>query len=450
MNKELTKKCNSIIKNKVKNQMIDYNDFISELDKNKHFRSDGQHDTAAQYLISNDIIFTENNKIMSINFSKDELDYIKEVLNLSTNKNVADETMLKLRFNNVRYQIVQKYLTDLGYKIFNLDEIDFDEEDQYEENRENGDEFDYIENEYQLEKYPEIVNADNVKTYIKDISQYRLLTAEEEFDLAVKYKETGDNYYKEILINHNLRLPISIAKKYVNKSELQMLDLIQYGNLGLMIAIDKFDPYLGNKLSTYATWWIKQSILRGIGNDSRTIRMPIHASEQAIKNKKARIELNKILGRKCTEKELVNYINDNNLLVSSIPKMTLETLRLFNQTFENNTVSLHTPVNPDGDSKEESILMDFIESDELTPEEEAENILKNETVYDVLKTVLQNEKEFDIIVQRFGLYGGYPRTLQDISENYGVTRERIRQIESKAIRRLKRSRYALSKLKDFY
>lgn len=445
MNKELANKCNSIIKNKVKNKMIDYNDFISELDKNKHFKSDGQHNNAVQYLISNDIIFTDKNKIMSINFSKDELDYIYEVLNLSESKHTADETMLKLRFIGERFQLVKKYLTDLDYKIINLDEFDIDEE-----NEETKDNFDYIVNEYQSDRYPEFVSSDNITVYLKDISQYRLLTSEEEFDLAVKYKETNDNYYKELLINHNLRLPVYIAKKYVNKSELSMLDLIQYGNLGLITAIEKFDPYLGNKLSTYATWWIKQSILRGIGNDSRTIRMPIHASEQAAKNKKAKIELNKILGRNCTEKELVNYINDNNLLVSNSPKMTLETLRLFNQTFENNTISLNTPVNPDGDNKEESILMDFIESNEITPEEETENILKIETIYDVLKTVLTNEKEFDIIVQRFGLYGGYPHTLQDISENYKVSRESIRQIENKAIRRLRGSRYAFNKLKDFY
>lgn len=445
MTKDFTRRCNSII-NTIDNNIIEYDYFINEIDKNKKYRTNGQHESAVQYLLSKNILFTNKGKLLDINFTKEELDYIDNLIKLADDSNAIDENMLKLKFNESRYEIICKYLEDLGYVIEDLDSLEFndDEDNDYDE----------YEEEYfnEKDKNEATYSSDNVKTYIKEISNYKILTPEEEYELAIKYKETEDTKYKEILVNHNLRLAFSVAKTYAKKTNLPLLDLVQYGNLGLLTAIEKFDPYLGNKLSTYAVFWIKQSILRGIGNDSRLIRMPIHAAEQAAKNRKAKKDLENSLGRKCTESELIDYINNNKIFVTGVYHMDLYNLRLYDKYYVNSTLSFSQPIktsNSSNSDSDESELIEFIESPSLTPEEEVENTLRKETVSEVISQVL-DEKERTVIIQRFGLDGSCPRTLQDISELYNVSRERIRQIENKALRKLKGSKMVRIKLKDFY
>ena len=443
MTKDFTRRCNSII-NTIDNNIIEYDYFINEIDKNKKYRTNGQHESAVQYLLSKNILFTNKGKLLDINFTKEELNYIDNLIKLADDSNAIDENMLKLKFNESRYEIICKYLEDLGYVVEDLESLEFNdnEDNDYDE---------YEEEYFDIkDKNVETYSSDNVKTYIKEISNYKLLSPEEEYELAIKYKETEDTKYKEILVNHNLRLAFSIAKTYAKKTNLPLLDLVQYGNLGLLNAIDKFDPYLGNKLSTYAVFWIRQSILRGIGNDSRLIRMPIHAAEQAAKNRKAKKDLENNLGRKCTEVELIDYINKNKLFVTGVSHMDLYNLRLYDKYYVNSTLSFSQPIktSSSGTDSDESELIEFIESPSLTPEEEVENTLRKETVNEVISQVL-DEKERTVIIQRFGLDGNYPRTLQDISELYNVSRERIRQIENKALRKLKKSRLVRIKLKDF-
>ena len=227
------------------------------------------------------------------------------------------------------------------------------------------------------------------------------------------------------------------------------MDLIQFGNLGLITAVERFDPSLGFKLSTYATWWIKQSIIRGLGNEGRTIRMPIHAVEQAIKNRNSKIELERTLGRSASEEELVKYINDNKLFVSKqVTNMDIPTLRLYENTFDGNIVSLYTPIGSE-DGRDDSYLGDFIPSDEPSPEDVAMKNALKDIMNDVINNCLKSEKEIRVIRLRFGLDDGVTRTLEQVSKYFGVTRERIRQIESKALRRIRNSRYARQQLKGY-
>ena len=230
---------------------------------------------------------------------------------------------------------------------------------------------------------------------------------------------------------------------------LGLMDLIQFGNLGLITAVERFDPSLGFKLSTYATWWIKQSIIRGLGNEGRTIRMPIRAVEQAIKNRNSKIELEQTLGRLYTEEELVKYINDNKLFVSKqITNMDIPKLRLYENAFDGNIVSLYTTIGSE-DGRDDSYLGEFIPSDEPSPEDVAMKNALKDIMNDVINNCLKNEKEIRVIRLRFGLDDGIFRTLEQVSKYFGVNRERIRQIESKALRRIRNSRYARQQLNGY-
>lgn len=445
MNKDLTKKCESIKNSFVKNNSLDYSVLIAEVDKNSHFRTDGQHANAVCFFVERGIIITEQDKISKMNFSSDELEFVEKLCKnaidnyvdvLSINKNISDNKML----------LFKKYIEQLGYKI---DESSFEDDEDLMEQEYPADEFS-DEDENDNKKFEPIpyYDSDSVKLYLKEIAQYDLLSDEEEYELAIKYAETKDVKLREKLVNHNLRLVVSIAKHY-NTNMLGLMDLIQFGNLGLITAVERFNPSLGFKLSTYATWWIKQSIIRGLGNEGRTIRMPIHAVEQAIKNRNSKIELERTLGRSCTEEELVKYINDNQLFVSKqITNMDIPTLRLYENTFDGNIVSLYTPIGSE-DGRDDSYLGDFIPSDEPSPEDIAmKNALKG-IMDDVINNCLKSEKEIRVIRLRFGLDDGTPRTLEQVSKYFGVTRERIRQIESKALRRIRNSRYARQQLKGY-
>lgn len=270
---------------------------------------------------------------------------------------------------------------------------------------------------------------DPVKMYLKEIGKIPLLTADEEVELA-KRMEAGDVYAKKRLAETNLRLVVSIAKRYVGRG-MNFLDLIQEGNLGLMKAVEKFDYKKGFKFSTYATWWIRQAITRAIADQARTIRIPVHMVETI--NKLVRIErqLLQDLGREPTNEEISKEMGIDVEKVREVRKIAQE------------PVSLETPIG----EEEDSHLGDFIEDDTATaPDDAADFTMLKEQLNDILGTL--NERERKVLELRFGLTDGTPRTLEEVGKEFDVTRERIRQIEAKALRKLKHPSRS-QKLKDF-
>ena len=271
---------------------------------------------------------------------------------------------------------------------------------------------------------------DPVRMYLKEIGQIKLLTAEEEVDLAKRVSE-GDQKAKNKLTEANLRLVVSIAKKYSGRG-LHILDLIQEGNTGLIRAVDKFDWTKGNKFSTYATWWIRQAITRAIADQARTIRVPVHMVEVINKATRCNRKLVQELGREPTMEEIAAELN---LPVEKIIEATRTAA---------DTLSLDTPV---GDEEDTSIGS-FVE-DERTPgpADATSNALLAEALKEILDTL--TEREADVLRMRFGMYDGRTHTLEEVGQIFGVTRERIRQIENKAIRKLRHPSRA-KKIKDFY
>lgn len=271
---------------------------------------------------------------------------------------------------------------------------------------------------------------DPVRMYLKEIGQVKLLSAEEEVELAKKVSE-GDQNAKNKLTEANLRLVVSIAKKYSGRG-LHILDLIQEGNTGLIRAVDKFDWTKGNKFSTYATWWIRQAITRAIADQARTIRVPVHMVEVINKATRCNRKLVQELGREPTVEEIAAELN-----------LPVEKIIEANRTAAD-TLSLDTPV---GDEEDTSIGS-FVE-DERTPgpADATSNALLAEALKEILDTL--TEREADVLRMRFGMYDGRTHTLEEVGQIFGVTRERIRQIENKAIRKLRHPSRA-KKIKDFY
>ena len=271
---------------------------------------------------------------------------------------------------------------------------------------------------------------DPVRMYLKEIDQIRLLSAEEEVDLAKRVSE-GDQAAKNKLTEANLRLVVSIAKKYSGRG-LHILDLIQEGNTGLIRAVDKFDWTKGNKFSTYATWWIRQAITRAIADQARTIRVPVHMVEVINKATRCNRKLVQELGREPTVEEIAAELG-----------LPVEKIIEANRTAAD-TLSLDTPV---GDEEDTSIGS-FVE-DERTPgpADATSNALLAEALKEILDTL--TEREADVLRMRFGMYDGRTHTLEEVGQIFGVTRERIRQIENKAIRKLRHPSRA-KKIKDFY
>ena len=271
---------------------------------------------------------------------------------------------------------------------------------------------------------------DPVRMYLKEIGQIKLLSAEEEMDLAKRVSE-GDQEAKNKLTEANLRLVVSIAKKYSGRG-LHILDLIQEGNTGLIRAVDKFDWTKGNKFSTYATWWIRQAITRAIADQARTIRVPVHMVEVINKATRCNRKLVQELGREPTVEEIAAELG-----------LPVEKIIEANRTAAD-TLSLDTPV---GDEEDTSIGS-FVE-DERTPgpADATSNALLAEALKEILDTL--TEREADVLRMRFGMHDGRTHTLEEVGQIFGVTRERIRQIENKAIRKLRHPSRA-KKIKDFY
>ncbi|MBW9212389.1 RNA polymerase sigma factor RpoD [Trueperella sp. zg.1013] len=274
-------------------------------------------------------------------------------------------------------------------------------------------------------------SGDSVKMYLKEIGRVPLLKAYEEVEIA-KRIEQGDEEARNILISSNLRLVVSIAKKYVGRG-MQFLDLIQEGNMGLVKAVEKFDYTKGFKFSTYATWWIRQAITRAIADQARTIRIPVHMVETI--NKLTRVERSLVqkLSREPTPEEIAECLDGISAdKVREIKKIALD------------PVSLETPIGEEDDSH----LGDFIEDkDALSPDQYASNQLLKDEINDVLSGLTEREEK--VLRLRFGLYDGRTRTLEEVGREFNVTRERIRQIEAKALRKLKHPNRS-KRLKDFF
>ena len=289
--------------------------------------------------------------------------------------------------------------------------------------------------EKNVEKFEKSLSAegvsidDPVKVYLKEIGSFPLLSLEEEIELAEKILQ-GDSYAKKKLAEANLRLVVSIAKRYVGRGML-FLDLIQEGNLGLIKAVEKFDHTKGFKFSTYATWWIRQAITRAIADQARTIRIPVHMVETINKVKKVQSQLLHKNGQEPSVEDLAEELDMPQEKVREILKVAQE------------PISLESPIG----EEEDSHLGDFIpDSDAPIPEEAATHALLKEQLGEVLATLTPREAK--VLSLRFGIEDGRPRTLEEVGKEFNVTRERIRQIEAKALRKL-RHPSRNKKLKDF-
>ena len=272
------------------------------------------------------------------------------------------------------------------------------------------------------ESISSVNSDDSVRIYLQQIGKIPLLSAQEELDVAKKIYETQSEIARKVLINANLRLVVSIAKKYIGRG-LSFLDLIQEGNMGLIKATEKFDYTKGYKFSTYATWWIQQSITRAIADKARIIRLPIHLIESINKIKKATMDLTTELGRIPNKQEIADKMGITVAKLNSIVKST------------QSTISIDTPTGQKDDSNK---IIDYIvDESTIAPD----NLVSQESMLDDIKNMLEqlSQKERDVLILRFGLNNdGNKKTLDEIGSIYGVSRERIRQIENRAISKLKK------------
>ena len=326
---------------------------------------------------------------------------------------------------------IVSYLEERKIDVLTMSEIDSDEIEQSDVFPEG------VEKEYEekREDEPEILHSergsaeDPVRMYLKEIGRIPLLSSEEEIELA-KRMEMGDEEAKKKLSEANLRLTVSIAKRYSGRG-MQFLDLIQEGNLGLIKAVEKFDYRKGYKFSTYATWWIRQSITRAIADQARTIRIPVHMVETMNRVNRTSRRLLQEYGREPTPEEIAVTMNLPVERILEVSKISQE------------PVTLETPIG----EEEDSHLGDFIQDEHVTvPSEEAAHTLLREQLEEVMDTL--SDREQKVLALRFGLEDGKPHTLEEVGRDFQVTRERIRQIEAKALRKLRhptRSR----KLRDF-
>ena len=321
---------------------------------------------------------------------------------------------------------------DISIDIDNIDNIDsiadddsllLDDDDEFDKDSEEDIDLSAI------DLLEGVGTEDPVRMYLKEIGTVPLLTANEELELA-KRKQDGDEYAKQRLIEANLRLVVSIAKRYTGRG-MSFLDLVQEGNLGLIKGVEKFDYTKGFKLSTYATWWIRQSVTRALADQARTIRVPVHMVETINKMSKMQRKLTLELGYEPSVTELANALDMTEEKVMEIMQIARE------------PASLETPIGEEDDSN----LGDFVaDSNVLTPEGNVESVMLREHIDTLLGDLKERERQ--VIVLRFGLEDGHPRTLEEVGKEFKVTRERIRQIEAKALRKL-RNPVRSKRIRDF-
>ena len=361
---------------------------------------------------------------------------LQELLDIAhSKKNVIEDTELIKHFNDLKevaldldtMQKIFNFLEKNGVDILQITDDDEEEPTLDEDVIAEGEDVEKI--DFTDTGDISSTTQDPVKMYLKDIGKVPLLSAEEEIELA-KRMEAGDEMAKKKLAESNLRLVVSIAKRYVGRGML-FLDLIQEGNLGLLKAVEKFDYRKGYKFSTYATWWIRQAITRAIADQARTIRIPVHMVETINKVTRVSRDLLQKLGREPLPEEVGEVMGLRKERVQEIMKIAQE------------PVSLETPIG----EEEDSHLGDFIQDESIpTPVEATNQTLLHEQLDEVVSTLTEREQR--VIKLRFGWDDGRPRTLEEVGKEFNVTRERIRQIEAKALRKLRhpnRSR----KLKDF-
>ena len=361
---------------------------------------------------------------------------LQELLDIAhSKKNVIEDTELIKHFNDLKevaldldtMQKIFNFLEKNGVDILQITDDDEEEPTLDEDVIAEGEDVEKI--DFTDTGDISSTTQDPVKMYLKDIGKVPLLSAEEEIELA-KRMEAGDEMAKKKLAESNLRLVVSIAKRYVGRGML-FLDLIHEGNLGLLKAVEKFDYRKGYKFSTYATWWIRQAITRAIADQARTIRIPVHMVETINKVTRVSRDLLQKLGREPLPEEVGE--------VMGLPKERVQEIMKIAQE----PVSLETPIG----EEEDSHLGDFIQDESIpTPVEATNQTLLHEQLDEVVSTLTEREQR--VIKLRFGWDDGRPRTLEEVGKEFNVTRERIRQIEAKALRKLRhpnRSR----KLKDF-
>ena len=339
-----------------------------------------------------------------------------------------DEAIQKFDMSDEDLENLMDYFVKKKIKVISdndeeaMDEIDFGDDDDVMA----GDFSDEdVPDEKELQDISNLIVGDvkvndSVKIYLKEIGKVKLLTAQEEVEIAQRIAN-GDEEAKQELINANLRLVISIAKRYAGRG-MPFLDLIQEGNMGLIKAVEKFDYTKGFKFSTYATWWIRQAITRAIADQARTIRIPVHMVETINKITRAQRQLVQELGREPTAEEISDKL-ENALSADRIREI---------QCINQEPVSLETPIGEEDDSH----LGDFIEDKEVvSPSEYTTKSLLKDELYDVLQEL--TDREARVLELRYGLLDNHPRTLEEVGKEFGVTRERIRQIEAKAIKKLR-------------
>ena len=347
-------------------------------------------------------------KLLELAKSKKNLLDEKEVLAAFAGEELTPEKLDRI------YDFLDKKHVDV-LKMSNDDDMD---PDLFSEN-EDADPEDEIDVEHIDLSVPEGIGVDDpVRMYLKEIGKVPLLSPDEEIELAKKI-ELGDEEAKKKLAESNLRLVVSIAKRYAGRG-MQLLDLIQEGNLGLIKAVEKFDYRKGYKFSTYATWWIRQAITRAIADQARTIRIPVHMVETINRLVRTQRQLVQKLGREATPEELAKELDMPVDRVRDIMKISQD------------PVSLETPIG----EEEDSHLGDFIQDDHVeVPADAATYRLLHEQLMEVLSTLTEREQK--VLRLRFGLDDGRPRTLEEVGRQFNVTRERIRQIEAKALRKLR-------------
>ncbi len=357
--------------------------------------------------------------------SNDKKNIIKELTELGKSKgNLTNDEIIEalgeVEFKPEELEKLYDSLEQQGIEIIeDIENIDFEQLAEEEAKKEDG----------KSDSGESVSIDDPVKVYLKEIGRVPLLTPEEEIELAIKIAE-GDIYAKKRLSEANLRLVVSIAKRYLGRG-MQFLDLIQEGNLGLIKAVEKFDYTKGFKFSTYATWWIRQAITRAIADQARTIRIPVHMVETINKVKKVSTQILHEKGHEPSSEEIAEKLDISVDKVREIVRVAQE------------PVSLETPIG----EEEDSHLGDFIpDSDTPAPADEASHALLKEQLEEVLATLTPREAK--VLRLRFGLEDGKSRTLEEVGSEFKVTRERIRQIEAKALRKLRHPSRS-KKLKDY-